>query len=293
MTAKDEAATRVVFVTGASGAGRTTAIHALEDAGFEVINNLPLSLLERVLGGPDSMPPLALGIDVRNRDFSQDAVTSLLDRLTEADGIDIEILFLDCDPNVVLRRYSETRRRHPMALGDTPQDGIAREMELLRPVKARADHVIDTSDMTPHDLRAEIERRFVTGDGANMVISVQSFSYKRGLPRGVDLVFDVRFLANPHWEKALRAMDGRDAEVARFVESDPLFTEFFTKLEDFIVTLLPAYKAEGKSHFAIALGCTGGQHRSVAVTEKLANALAEKGWQVSTRHREIERRESK
>ena len=293
MTSKGETATRVVFVTGPSGAGRTTAIHALEDAGFEVIDNLPLSLLERVLDGPDSMPPLALGIDVRNRDFSQDAVTSLLDRLTEADGIDIEILYLDCDPNVVLRRYSETRRRHPMASGATPQDGIAREMELLSDVKARADHVIDTSEMTPHDLRAEVETRFVTGDGANMVISVQSFSYKRGLPRGVDLVFDVRFLANPHWEEELRAKDGRDAEVARFVESDPLFTEFFTKLEDFIVTLLPAYKAEGKSHFAVALGCTGGQHRSVAVTEKLANALAEKGWQVSTRHREIERRTSK
>ena len=282
--------TQAVLVTGASGAGRTTAIRALEDLGFEPIDNMPLSLLPRVFDGPAAMPPLALGIDVRNRDFSEEAMVAVLETLEAAEDVEAEVLYLDCRSDVLLRRYSETRRRHPLAPSETPEVGIAREMELLEPVRARADHLIDTSDMTPHDLKAEIERRFGRGGEGRLALSVESFSYKRGLPRGVDMIFDVRFLANPHWEEALRALDGRDPAVADYVARDPRFEGFFARLEDMILSLLPAFKDEGKTYLSVGLGCTGGQHRSVAVAERLAKALAEQGWQVSTRHRELERR---
>ena len=281
---------RAVFVTGASGAGRTTAINALEDLGFETINNIPLTLLERVLEGPASMPPLAVGIDVRNRDFSQDKVLAVLDRIADDERIDADVLFLDCRVDVLIARYSETRRRHPLAPSETPEIGISREMDLLAPVRAISDHLIDTSDMTPHQLRAEIERLFAKDGSAEMSVSVESFSYKRGLPRGIDMVFDARFLANPHWEPELRAHDGRDAKVADYVAADARFEGFFAQMSEMMLSLLPAFKEEGKTYLSVGIGCTGGQHRSVAVAEKLANVLAEKGWRVSTRHRELERR---
>ncbi len=284
MTVRGSATSRAILITGASGAGRTTVANALEDLGYETISNLPLSLLERVFEGSASMPPLALGIDVRNRDFAVDTVVSVLDR------IEADLVFLECRPEVLVRRYSETRRRHPLAGSETPDIGIAREMELLVPIRARADHLIDTSDMTPHELRSEIERLFGPDGSRGMAISVESFSYKRGLPRGVDMVFDTRFLANPHWEDGLRNRDGRDEKVSAFVEADPRFADFFARLSDLVVSLLPAYREEGKTYLSVSFGCTGGQHRSVAVAEKLAKTLAEDGWQVSTRHRELERR---
>ncbi len=289
MTAAQSSA-RVVIVTGASGAGRTTAINALEDIGFEAINNIPLTLLERVFESPAQLPPMAIGVDVRNRDFSIDTVTSVLTRIQDVSEVEVEMLFLDCQPEVLVRRYSETRRRHPLAPQEAPEAGIERELTLLSPLQSEADHLIDTSDMTPHDLRAEIGRRF-GGSGFNdLVVSVESFSYKRGLPRGVDMIFDARFLRNPHWEERLRALDGRQEDVASYVEGDEGFAPFFEKVLELVASLLPAFKAEGKTHFSIGIGCTGGQHRSVTVAEKLSKALAEKGWRVSTRHRELERR---
>ena len=283
---------RVLFVTGASGAGRTTATNALEDIGFESIANLPLSLVDRVVGGRVLSRPLALGIDVRNRDFSIDEMVTLLNRLAADDAVHAELLYLDCRPDILIRRYSETRRRHPMAPSEMPLVGIARETELLMPVREMADFLIDTSEMSPHDLRAEIDRLFADDARNRLSISVESFSFKRGLPRGVDMVFDVRFLANPHWESVLRSRDGRDPKVAAFVEKDDRFADFFDRVLGLIQSLIPAYKEEGKTSLGIAIGCTGGQHRSVFVAEKLANALAETGWQVSTRHRELERRDS-
>jgi UPF0042 nucleotide-binding protein len=274
---------------GPSGAGRSTAINVFEDLGFDTIQNLPLSVLDRVVSGSGTRPALALGIDVRNRDFSVDALLTMFERMT-SEGIAAELVYLDCSIDVMLRRYSETRRRHPFAPSEAPAVGIAREIELLQQIRDRADHLIDTSTMTPHDLKAEIVRRFAEDSTADLVLSVESFSYKRGLPRGVDMIFDVRFLANPHWEPDLRPLDGRSAEVADYVIADPKFSDFFAKVCDLVSSLLPAFKAEGKTYLSVGLGCTGGQHRSVAVAEKLANALAEKGWQVSTRHRELERR---
>ncbi len=281
---------QLVLVTGPSGAGRSTAIHALEDLGFEVIDNLPLSLVPHLVNGASLGRPIALGIDVRNRDFAAGVLIELIDTLTRDPRIGLELIYLDCAPTELIRRYSQTRRRHPLAPNETPTDGIAREIDLLAPIRARADHMIDTTEMSPHDLKAEVSAWFAQPASAQMAVSVQSFSYKRGLPRGLDMVLDCRFLDNPHWQTHLRALDGRDASVAAFVAADPRFDDFFDKLLALIMILLPAHRSEGKSHLAIGFGCTGGQHRSVAVAEKLGKALAEAGWPVSKRHRELERK---
>lgn len=282
-----DAAQPVVLVTGPSGAGRSTAIRALEDLGFEAIDNLPLNLIPRLLDGPPRGARLALGIDTRNRDFSTAGMVDLIDG-GAAPGF--EILYLDCSAEVLLRRFSETRRRHPMAPAEAPLAGIEREFDLLAPIRARADILIDTSDLTLHELRAEIARWYDAPSRQRLALSVHSFSYKRGLPRAMDMVFDCRFLRNPYWDETLRPLDGRNAEVADFIAEDRRFAPFFTKVVELTELLLPAYEEEGKSHLSIAFGCTGGKHRSVATAEKLVNTLAAAGWQVSIRHRELERR---
>ncbi len=281
---------RLLLVTGPSGAGRSTAINALEDLGFEVIDNLPLTLVPRLIDGPPLGRPIALGLDVRNRDFNATSLIELIDRLTQDPRVALEVMYLDCATGELIRRYNETRRRHPLAPDESPLQGIEREIDLLAPIRVRADHLIDTSEMSPHDLKAEIGRWFARDGAAGLAVSVQSFSYKRGVPRGVDMIFDCRFLNNPHWVPLLRSLDGRDGAVAGYVEADPRFAEFYAKLLDLVLFLLPAQRDEGKAHLSIGFGCTGGQHRSVAVAEKLGNALAEAGWSVSKRHRELERR---
>ncbi|MEN9411251.1 MAG: hypothetical protein RL216_3225 [Pseudomonadota bacterium] len=281
---------RLVLVTGPSGAGRSTAIDALEDLGYEVIDNLPLSLVPRLIEGEPLGRPIALGLDVRNRDFNATALIELIDGLTRDPRVALQVVYVDCAVPELIRRYSQTRRRHPLAPAETPAEGIAREIDLLAPIRVRADHLIDTSEMSPHDLKAELAQWFDGGGATRLAVSLQSFSYKRGLPRGVDMVFDCRFLRNPHWEATLRDLDGRDAAVAEFVRQDPRFAEFFDRLRGLVEFLLPASVAEGKAHLAIGFGCTGGQHRSVAVAEMLGKVLAEAGWAVSKRHRELERR---
>lgn len=281
----------VVLVTGPSGAGRSTAIHVLEDLGYEAIDNLPLSLLPRLFAGPGLEKPLALGIDVRNRDFSTQALLDMLDDGIFPDQGAVQMLYLDCRTEILLRRFSETRRRHPLAPGAGPEAGIRREKDLLAPVQARSDLMIDTSEMSPHDLRAELERWFAPEGARRLTLLVQSFSYKRGLPRGLDMAFDCRFLRNPHWVGALRSQDGRDPDVRAHLRGDARFAPFLERLTALLDLVLPAHEAEGQSHLAIGTGCTGGQHRSVAVAETLAAHLAEQGWPVSLRHRELERRE--
>ena len=279
---------RLVLVTGPSGAGRSTAINVLEDLGFEAIDNLPLRILPRLLEGPDPEQPMALGLDTRNRDFSTAALLELIDGLHARPDVELNVLYLDAAADVLLRRYSETRRKHPMAPEETPDIGIRRELDLLDAIRDRADTLIETSDLNVHQLRDEIERFFAPEDGRKLTVTVQSFSYKRGLPRGMDMVFDCRFLSNPYWVPELRAHDGRDAPVAAHVQGDAMFAPFFDRVLDLTRLLLPAYKAEGKSYLSIAFGCTGGQHRSVALAESLAKALAEDGQQVSIRHRELQ-----
>lgn len=278
----------LILVTGPSGAGRTTAIHVLEDAGYEVIDNLPLSLMARLLeAGTDR--PLALGLDIRNRDFSVEALLSLTARLRADPGVSVRLLYLDCAPDALVARFSETRRRHPLAPSEDAETGVAREVSVLDGLADHADIVIDTTALTVHDLKGEVLRWF-SRDARQLAISVQSFSYKRGLPRGLDMVFDVRFLANPHWVPSLRGGTGRDAAVRAHVIADARFADFFGRMSNLVLSLLPAYREEGRAHLAIGFGCTGGRHRSVVVTEMLAATLAEQGWQVSKRHRELDRR---
>lgn len=281
----------VVVVTGPAGAGRTTAIRALEDLGFEAIDNLPLPLIPRLLAEVPIERPLALGMDPRSRTFDVAGLAELLDDINARPGLRAVLVYVDCSPRVLIQRYSETRRRHPASPDGTPLAGIERDIALLAPLKDRADVLLETTEMTPHDLRAEIDRWFAprTGGDGDLAVSVQSFSFARGLPRGADMVIDCRFLRNPHWDQDLRGCDGRDAAVAAFVAEDPNHRPFLDRLSDLLLFLLPAHRAEGKAYFALALGCTGGRHRSVAVAESLAKTLAEAGWRVSIRHRDLER----
>ena len=290
MTQFDPIPRRVVLVTGPSGAGRSSAIKVLEDVGFEAIDNMPLRLIPALLEEPSGGKPMALGIDLRTRDFSVAAVLEALGQLTQKPGFSTELLFLDCATDVLLRRFSETRRRHPLAKGDRPAAGIVSELEILGPIREMADVLIDTSDLNVHELRSEVESWFAKESDHRLSVSVQSFSYKRGLPRSVDMVFDCRFLNNPYWEPGLRAHTGKDQDVADYIAQDPRFGTFCEKVEDLVLWLLPAHLDEGKSHLSIAFGCTGGQHRSVAMAECLAQVLKSEGWQISLRHRELDRR---
>ncbi|MBL4812680.1 MAG: RNase adapter RapZ [Rhodobacteraceae bacterium] len=280
---------RLVLVTGPSGAGRSTAIRALEDIGFETIDNLPLSLLPRLLQGPPLSQPLALGIDVRNRDFSPDTLIKMIDTYGQQPSFLCQMLYLDASEDTLLRRYSETRRRHPLALDDSPLSGIRREKLLLGTLRNRAHVLIETSELSPHDLRREVEGWFGTPAGRTLSVEVQSFSYKRGLPRALDFVFDCRFLRNPHWEPNLRIHDGRNKDVAAYIAQDPLSEPFFQKVRDLVLFVLPASRDEGKSYISVGFGCTGGKHRSVAMAEQLAKALTEASWPVTIRHRELDR----
>ncbi len=283
---------QLLIVTGPSGAGRSTAISALEDLDFEAIDNVPLALLPRLITGPDDISNIAVGIDTRTRGFSSEALAEMLDALSSQQDLDLKLVFLDCSTEALIRRYSETRRRHPMAPNDSPIVGIELERKLFQGLPDRADLVIDTSSMTPHELRTELERWFSNARSPGLSVSVQSFSYKRGIPHGLDMVMDCRFLANPHWQADLRPLTGLDPAVAEYVQQDSKYLHFFEKLVDISRFLLPAYKAEGKSYFSIGLGCTGGRHRSVCVARALADELASDGWLISVRHRELERNET-
>jgi UPF0042 nucleotide-binding protein len=291
MSETDPDARRLVLVTGPSGAGRTTALRVLEDLGYEAIDNMPLRMIPALLSGPGPRNPVALGIDPRNRDFSAMTVMDALAQIADEGDAVPELLYLDCTTEVLLRRFSETRRRHPLAEGQRPEAGISRELEILEPLKACADILISTTEMNVHQLREEVERWFSSGDTRRLSVSIESFSYKRGLPRSVDMVFDCRFLKNPFWEPSLRNGDGRDRAVAEYIHTDPRSAPFQAKVRDLALWLLPAYLDEGKSHLSIAFGCTGGQHRSVAMAEQLAHTVQAAGWQVSVRHREMDRRE--
>lgn len=287
--AHDASGRRVCVVTGLSGAGRGTAMRVLEDGGWEAVDNLPLDLLPALLAaGAGARRPLALGADTRTRGFSAEALVDAVSALRAAPDVAPTLIFMDAADGTLITRYLESRRRHPMAPEETVADGVARERAMLQAVRDRADLVIDTTDLTPHDLKARL-RDWSGEDGApGLSLSVQSFSYKRGAPREADMVIDCRFLRNPHWTPALRPRDGRDPEVAAYVAADPLFARFFNGLAELVAMLLPAYKREGKAYFGIALGCSGGRHRSVALAERLAGRLSEEGWRVNLRHRELE-----
>lgn len=237
MTQTEPTHRRLVLITGPSGAGRSSAIRVLEDLGFEVIDNMPLRLIRPLLDDPSSTRPLALGIDPRTRDFSVNAVMDAIGQIAAVPGLVPELLYLDCDTDVLLRRFSETRRRHPLADGDRPEAGIARELEMLGPLRARADILIDTSQLNVHQLRAAVEEWFAPGDQAHLSVSVESFSYKRGSPRSVDMVFDCRFLKNPYWEPSLRAANGTEKRVQDHIATDSRYADFVAKTTDLALWL--------------------------------------------------------
>lgn len=281
---------RVVLVTGMSGAGKTTALKALEDMDYEAVDNVPLSLLNSLVapvrrGAPDFQRPMAIGIDIRTRDFGVETFLAAIDSLRAGDGVDVRVLFLDCDDVVLSRRYEETRRRHPLA-GDRPvPDGIDHERTLVAPLLDLADLVVDTSELAPGALKHILQGHL--GHSTGLTIFVTSFSYRHGLPRMADLVFDVRFLANPFYRPELKDLDGRDPAVADFISSDGGFGQFFDGVTGLLEPLLPRYVEEGKSYLTIAVGCTGGRHRSVFVAEALARWLEALGRTVQVRHRDL------
>ena len=282
---------RIVLVTGMSGAGKSTALKSLEDMGWEAVDNLPLLLLNRLLvtklpEGASDDRPLAFGIDSRTRGFDAKEIVQRIKAMRER-GDDISTVFLDCGGAELERRYSETRRRHPLALDRPASDGIARERELLSPLRRWADHVIDTTSSTSNDLRLEMRTRFGERLSSAPTLSVLSFGFARGVPRNADLVFDMRFLRNPHWDDTLRPMSGLDIQVADYVAADPAYEDAVSKIEDLLLLLLPRYEAEGKAYVTIAFGCTGGRHRSVHVTERVGERLRSAGFSPTVSHRDL------
>ncbi|MEK9644820.1 MAG: RNase adapter RapZ [Alphaproteobacteria bacterium] len=284
-----DSVTPVLIVTGLSGAGRSTALKALEDLGYEAVDNLPLSLLSSLVQpGTGKRMPLAVGVDVRTRDFGVEPFLEELDELIADPDIAVRLLFLDCDAEVLRRRFTETRRRHPIAPDRPVTDGIQHEARLLTPLRDRADEVIDTSEMSIGDLKRRLEASYATEAAPGLAVFVTSFAYRRGLPHEADLVFDVRFLKNPHYDETLRPQTGLDAPVGEFIEADANVSEFFGQLTALLEPLLPRYSAEGKSYLTIAVGCTGGRHRSVYVAERLGAWLTGMNERVIVSHRDLE-----
>jgi UPF0042 nucleotide-binding protein len=288
---------RVLLVTGMLGAGKTTALRALEDLGWEPVDNFPVRLLPRLLRtarGPGheaeegSGPPLAIGFDARTRGFDPHAIIAEAEALAQREGIALSTLFLDCGSDELERRYNETRRRHPLANDRLVSAGIAAERELVEPLRRWADVVISTTRFTTHELQQAIRELFAPTAPQAMTITVSSFGFARGMPPLADLVFDMRFLDNPHWVDDLRPLTGRDVPVAEHIQADPAWDTAFSQMRDLIMTLLPRYEAQGKTYVNIAFGCTGGKHRSVFTAETLFRELREAGYLPTLLHRNLD-----
>lgn len=284
----------ILIVTGMSGAGKTTALKALEDLGYEAIDHLPLYFLPRLFKPLEDEPerldrPLAIGVDVRTRDFDVGGFLATYDRLQSSEAFPIRLLFLQCDDEELRRRYTATRHRHPLAYDRPLMAGISREREMLAEIRERANVVIDTSALPPAELKRLLAGHFGATARTGLTIHVLSFSFRGGLPRHADLVFDVRFLTNPYYDPDLRSMTGRDRAVADYISADPNCGIFFTNLTRLLEPLLPRYDAEGKSYLTIGVGCTGGRHRSVFIAEQLANWLERCHVRVDLTHRDLER----
>lgn len=283
----------VILLTGMSGAGISTALKVFEDLGYEAVDNLRLSLVRDLVASPSDGRPLAVSLDTRNAHFSIPEVARVYHELRAREDLAAQLLFLECSDETLQRRFTETRRRHPLAVDKPVTDGIRRERSMLWLLRDEADQVIDTSDLSLHDLRRLIGGRFRCDSDLDLSLFVTSFSYRQGIPREADLVFDVRFMVNPYWEPSLRYLNGQNAEVAAYIKKDKDYQVFVANLAALLLPLLPRYQQEGKSYLTIAFGCTGGRHRSVVMAEECATFLAGKGYIVGLEHRDMEHNASK
>ncbi|MCB8880861.1 RNase adapter RapZ [Acidisoma cellulosilytica] len=278
---------RIVLVTGLSGAGKSSILHTLEDLGYETVDNPPFSLLDELLSRTDRA--LAIGLDARTRGFEASAVLAAIERFKAETEITPEMVFATADDAVLLRRYTETRRRHPLAPQGQVRDGIAAERALIDALQAAADLVLDTSTLPLPVLRQRIGQRFGLSQDEGLSLTLISFAYRAGLPAEADLVFDARFLRNPHYDQTLRPRTGLDAEVCAYVAQDPDYAAFQDLIRSMVLLLLPRFVQEGKKYVTVAIGCSGGRHRSVFLIETLAKLLREAGWQAMVVHRELDR----
>ncbi len=279
----------LLLVTGVSGAGKSSALRVLEDLGYEAVDNLPVSLIGRMIAPGDFPHPVAIGVDIRTRDFDAAAFLKAMNALVDRPDADVKLLFVDCDDEILVRRFEETRRRHPLSDDRPVSDGLRRERTLMAPLLENANVIVDTSEMALKDLKRTIEGHFGLEDSAGLAVFVTSFSFRRGLPRDADLVFDVRFLANPHYDPDLRPLSGNDQAVGDFIAADEGFSSFFDNLTRLLAPLLDRYAQEGKSYLTIAIGCTGGRHRSVFVADKLTRWLDGKARHLQLRHRDLDK----
>lgn len=283
---------RLLLVTGLSGAGKSTALDVLEDLGWETIDNFPVRLLKRLIG-PAGQPlgqtrgPLAIGFDSRTRGFVPADIIALLKDLAKRPDLSVSFMFIDCADAELERRYNETRRRHPMTRGRPLGEGIGAEREMLEPLRRWADIVIDTTALSANDLQGLVRDQFETTETGELSLTVSSFGFARGMPPLADLVFDMRFLDNPHWIEGLRELTGQDAAVGEHIEKDPAFAAAFEQIHDLLLTLLPRYQAQGKAYVHVAFGCTGGRHRSVFTAERMAQGLRDAGFSPTVRHRNL------
>ena len=275
---------RLLLVTGMSGAGKSTVLDALEDMGWDTVDNLPADLVDQfVHGGGKRTADVAVGMDVRSRGFDPETLGNMFHAIQ---NVAPEILYLDCSGEVLIRRYDETRRLHPLAPDRPAEDGIARERQLTWPLRSAADSLIDTTDLSPAELRDELRQRF-GGDPDQPVLTISSFSFARGISRTADLVLDMRFLPNPHWVDELRPLTGADQAVRSYLEQEPAWGEAMGRIESLLIDWIPRYWAAGKSYVTVAFGCTGGRHRSVAAAIEMAERLRRAGFAPNVRHRDL------
>ncbi|WP_324828129.1 RNase adapter RapZ [Qipengyuania zhejiangensis] len=278
---------RILLVTGLSGAGKSTALQVLEDLGWEAIDNFPVRLLGGLVNGDGSAAPLAIGFDSRTRGFIPGEIIELCKQLDKRPDVELATLFLDCASSEIERRYNETRRPHPMARGRPVHDGIKAERELLEPMRRWAEIVIETSSYSSNQLQQVVRERFGESAQREMTITISSFGFARGMPPLADLMFDMRFLDNPHWVDELREQTGLDEAVGAHIAADPAFAPAFERISDLLLELLPSYAAQGRSYLNIAFGCTGGRHRSVYSAERAGQALREAGFSPTVIHRNL------